>query len=68
MKSASLLQVFNPIYFSFNFAEAALLIHGTTNVYVKKIDYVLQIALNFFDELKEDKPQGKNKKKSTFIF
>uniref|UniRef100_A0A915MQG0 Condensin II complex subunit H2 N-terminal domain-containing protein n=1 Tax=Meloidogyne javanica TaxID=6303 RepID=A0A915MQG0_MELJA len=47
----------------FNFAEAALLIHGTTNVYVKKIDYVLQIALNFFDELKEDKPQGKNKKK-----
>lgn len=48
----------------FNFAEAALLIHGTTNVYVKKIDYVLQIALNFFDELKEDKPQGKNKKKN----
>uniref|UniRef100_A0A1I8B368 Condensin complex subunit 2 n=1 Tax=Meloidogyne hapla TaxID=6305 RepID=A0A1I8B368_MELHA len=48
----------------FNFAEAALLIHGTTNVYVRKIEYVHQIALNFFDELKEDKPKEKNKKKN----
>ncbi|KAL3110183.1 hypothetical protein niasHT_015786 [Heterodera trifolii] len=38
----------------FNFAEAALLIHGTTTVYARKVDYVLQKAQNFFDQLRED--------------
>ncbi|KAI1732982.1 condensin II complex subunit CAP-H2 or CNDH2, c-term domain-containing protein [Ditylenchus destructor] len=45
----------------FNFAEAAVLIHGSTNVYSKKVEYVYQIATNFFDQLKESKPKKRQK-------
>lgn len=47
----------------FNFAEAAMLIHGTTTVYVKKVEYVLQIAQNFFDQLKEDNRNDKQRRR-----
>ncbi|KAI1726513.1 condensin II complex subunit CAP-H2 or CNDH2, c-term domain-containing protein [Ditylenchus destructor] len=45
----------------FNFAEAAVLIHGSTNVYSKKVEYVYQIATNFFDQLKESKPKKRQR-------
>jgi len=53
---------------SFNFTEAALLIHGTTSVYVKKVDYVHQLALNFFDQLREDPKQEKKRKDKGNIY
>lgn len=54
--------------FSFNFAEAALLIHGTTTVYVRKVEYVLQQAQNFFEQLREstkeeEQPKGSKRRK-----
>ncbi len=40
-------------HFRFNFVRAAAVIIGNTNIYGKKVDYVHQLALNFFDQIKE---------------
>lgn len=45
----------------FNFTEAAMIIHSTTSIYGRKVEYVHQIALNFFDQLKEDNKQKRRR-------
>lgn len=53
--------------FRFNFAEAAVLITGSTNVYSKKVEYVYQIAATFFENLKDHK-EIRKKKSNYFKF
>ncbi|KAM3728911.1 Condensin-2 complex subunit [Dirofilaria immitis] len=45
----------------FNFAEAAILIQGSTMVYGKKVEYVHGLARNFYEQLRDKKAfQKKN--------
>lgn len=37
--------------FRFNFSEAAVVINGTTNVYCRKVEYVYQLASDYFEAL-----------------
>lgn len=39
----------------FNFAEAAVLIQGSTMVYGKKVEYVHGLARDFYEQLKDKK-------------
>ena len=43
----------------FNFAEAAMLIHGTANIYSRKVDLIHNQAMNFFECLKTTKEKKK---------
>lgn len=43
----------------FNFAEAAILIQGSTMVYGKKVEYVHGLARDFYEQLRDKKTSRK---------
>lgn len=54
----------------FNFAEAAVLIFGSAGVYQKKVEYVHQLAMSFFEQLRlceQKKKKKKGERRSTIV-
>lgn len=55
----------------FNFAEAAILIQGSTMVFGKKVEYVHGLARDFYEQLRDKKvhgPRNSNGKISNYLF
>ena len=51
----------------FNFAQAALVVAGGAEVYGRKVDYVHQLTLGFFEQLSEKARRSKKGSRKIFL-
>lgn len=58
--------ILNILFFRFNFAEAAVIIDGSTNIYSKKVDYLLEQARACLDLVSVSKNDKQKKRKGIF--